>query len=98
MIQYLNHYVSDQTLLVCQLGKVDRGKGRSFRFLNYIADHMGFLSIVEAARRTNLEGSAMEKVWRKLKCVKKALKDFHVHQFQNIHDNILKRKRTLEDI
>ena len=53
VIQYLNHYVSDHTPHVCQFGKVDRGKGRPFCFLNYLADHKDCLSIVEAAWRTD---------------------------------------------
>ena len=40
----------------------------------------------------------MAKVWHKLKCVKKALKSLHVHQFKNIHGNILKWQQALDEV
>lgn len=74
------------------------GKGRPFRFLNYLADHPDFLNVVEGVWRMEQRGSAMEQVWRKLKCLKGALKSSHVVQFQHIRDTILNCQSELDEI
>ena len=62
VLQYLNHYLSDHTPLVCQFGKCDLAKGRPFRFLNYLADHPDFLSTVEIVWNSNHQGNPMQRV------------------------------------
>lgn len=40
----------------------------------------------------------MARVWHKLKCVKQAPKNFHVHHFRSIHDNIIKWQQALDEV
>ena len=97
-IQYLNQSLFDHSPLLCTCAKRDRGRGRPFWFLNYLAEHKKFESFVEAAWSSECIGNPMARVWHKLKCVKQAPKNFHVHHFRSIHDNMIKWQQALDEV
>ena len=96
MVHYLNHGVSDHTPLICQLGPKESSRGRPFRF-NYLAAHKDFIEIAQGVWQSVYSRVATERVWHKLKGVKQKLKQLHVQQFQQVHNNILKWQEVLND-
>lgn len=96
--KYMNPALSDHcpVILNCTVEE-DKG-GRPFRFLNYMADHNNFDSVVGACWAGPFSGSAMAKVWHKLKRVKAELKQLHKEEFRHIHDRIEMLRSDLDEV
>ncbi|XP_021765449.1 uncharacterized protein LOC110729968 [Chenopodium quinoa] len=85
---YLPPYLSDHNPILFDIIHSQPGKGRPFRFLNYLADHESFLDIVDSAWQCSVPGNAMHKVWSKLKQVKTALKAMNIEKFGNVSEKV----------
>ncbi|XP_021744067.1 uncharacterized protein LOC110710117 [Chenopodium quinoa] len=79
---YLPPSLSDHSPVFLDTFSGPVGKGRPFRFLNYIADHPDFLDTVSQAW-----GSG-NSVWQKLNSVKSSIKSLTSKQFGNIEEKI----------
>ncbi|XP_056685671.1 uncharacterized protein [Spinacia oleracea] len=72
--------------------------GRPFKIFNYMVDHDHFLQVVQKGWSDSHIGSAMMKVWQKLKVVKKELKTLHSKEFAHLDDKIECCRRDLDEI
>lgn len=89
MIKYHPCGISDHTLLVITFQPDIPVKGRSFKFLNILADDRRFLAVVtEAWRNVNDHHHPMKKVSKGLQNVKKALKNLQNTHYSNAHGKV----------
>lgn len=86
--RYLVPDVSDHSPVVVEVGPQGSGGGRPFRFLNLLADHEDFPSVVQECWGSTAAGSAMLQVWSRLKATKGGLKKLHVNHFANIEQEV----------
>ena len=96
-VQYLNSSISDHSPLLvnCLPDKMEGGK--PFRFLNYLADHSKFASLIENSWGTRGKtGSAMFSLWSNLNLVKHKLKALHSEEFAGIKERIEMARSQLE--
>ncbi|XP_021769467.1 uncharacterized protein LOC110733686 [Chenopodium quinoa] len=85
---YLPPSLSDHSPLVFNIFQPQPGKGKPFRFLNYLAEHENFMSSVEGAWQSSHSKNAMNVVWCKLKQVKGVLKTLNIQKFGDIHGRV----------
>ncbi|XP_021727809.1 uncharacterized protein LOC110694913 [Chenopodium quinoa] len=81
-IVYLPPSLSDHSLVLLDICSAPAGRGRPFRFLNCIDDHLDFLDTVSQAWGS---GSS---VWKKLNSVKSSIKSLNSEKFGNIEEKI----------
>ncbi|XP_021747460.1 uncharacterized protein LOC110713310 [Chenopodium quinoa] len=85
---FLPPLLSDHCPILVEVCSHNLGKGRPFRFLNCLADHKDFCSIVEASWIKVSKSTAMTDVWQNLKTVKQGLKSLNTKYFANIDDRV----------
>lgn len=79
---FLNPGLSDHCPLLYDLGQDSAGSHRPFRFFNSVVEHEQFYDRVKEAWQQDIQGTAMYKVWEKLKAVKGIAKQIHKLQWQ----------------
>ncbi|GFZ00592.1 eukaryotic translation initiation factor 4E [Actinidia rufa] len=89
--------------IVSFLDSSDHG-GRPFKFFNMWTQHTEFLGLVRNAWELQVEGTAMFRLCRKLKCLKDPLKRLNEHHFSHIsaraevsEDELLQNQQLLHD-
>ncbi|XP_021715737.1 uncharacterized protein LOC110683653 [Chenopodium quinoa] len=85
---YLPPFLSDHNPLLVEVSRFAATKGRPFRFLNCLADHADFCSIVEKSWHSVTGCSTMVTIWQNLKSVKKNLKDLNTKYFANVDEKV----------
>lgn len=93
----LNPGISDHTPLSIQLKEAVKRGPKPFRFLNCLAEHKDFLSVVANAWCRPTSKKHMEDIWWKLKVLKKDLKQINQKEFRNV-EKIELYRRKLHDI
>ncbi|XP_070010088.1 uncharacterized protein [Nicotiana sylvestris] len=73
--------------------KIDRAleqqnNPKPFKFFNNLTEHKEFEGIVKTTWEMNMQGSAMKRVWLKLKRLKNGLKQLHKEEYSAIHEKI----------
>ena len=87
-VQYLNTYISDHCPLLVSFEQMSGAGGRPFRYFKSLPDHPDFLSLIQQAWSSKCEGYGLERVWHKLKVVKRNLKSLHLVHFQKLQEKI----------
>lgn len=87
-VVYLPPSLSDHSPLLFEVFHVSQGKGKPFRFLNCLAEHDSFLSVVEEAWKLGSHSNPMVKVWFQLKKVKERLKTLNSQHFSNVAQRV----------
>ncbi|XP_056688365.1 uncharacterized protein [Spinacia oleracea] len=88
IIDYVNPGLSDHSPLVMTCKSHVGGGSRPFKFFNYMAEHDSFLSVVKKGWEVQCHGTAMLRVWSKLKAVNHGLKNLHHKEFAKLDDRI----------
>ena len=98
MTEVLLPGLSDHYPLVTRLN-FRPGTGRSkfypFKILNFWADHPAFLELVKDAWNSDVFGTPMYRLTRKLKSVKAILKAFNFHSFAKLRERVVDARETL---
>ncbi|XP_070050288.1 uncharacterized protein [Nicotiana tomentosiformis] len=68
---------------------------KPFKFLNHLAEHKDFLSIVSGAWQGSNEDSTMKDVWKRLKKVKQGMKDLKNAEYSAVGDKIKQCRKQL---
>ncbi|XP_021743974.1 uncharacterized protein LOC110710018 [Chenopodium quinoa] len=85
---YLPPLLSYHNPLLVEVSRFATTKGRPFRFLNCLADHADFCSIMEKSLHSVTGCSVMVTIWQNLKSVKKNLKDLNTKYFANVDEKV----------
>ncbi|XP_021866679.2 uncharacterized protein [Spinacia oleracea] len=88
VVEYLNSGLSDHTPLIMRYKVNVKQGGRPFKFFNYMADHKDFLTIVQERWQVEIQGTAMFRIWNKLKGIKTGLKALHHQEFAGLEERI----------
>ncbi|XP_021860322.1 uncharacterized protein [Spinacia oleracea] len=94
--EYLNPGLSDHSPILITCLAEEKGGGRPFKFLNYLANHVEFMPAVECCWKQDCKGTAIFSVWSRLKLIKNKLKKIDHRDFQGIHDRIEQARQQLE--
>ena len=96
--EVLHPGLSDHCPLVASLNiKPDPGcrKYYPFKFFNFWADHPDFLGLVKEVWESDVHGTPMYRLTRKLKRVKAILKAFNFHSFGKLRERVVDARETL---
>ena len=96
--EVLHPGLSDHCPLVTNLNfKPDPGNRKyyPFKFFNFWADHPDFLGLVKEAWDSDVRGTPMYRLTRKLKRVKAILKAFNFHSFGKLRERVVDARETL---
>lgn len=97
--QYDNAHSSDHCPLLVKVATQNGANTQKpFRFMNYLVHHPDFLRKVETAWEMEVTGTGLERIWRKLKNVKKELKHLHSTEFKGIQRKIHHYEEELDNI
>lgn len=88
VIQYLNSGISDDSLLVLNIGGSNISGGRPFRFFNHLLDYPGFVKIVATKWGKDARGVGFGPMLDNLKGVKHMLKDLHRVEYAGVAHKI----------
>ncbi|XP_009602893.1 uncharacterized protein LOC142168793 [Nicotiana tabacum] len=94
----LNPEISDHTPLSIQLKEAVKRSPKPFRFLNCLAEHKDFPSVVANVWCRPTGKNHMEDIWWKLKVLKTDLKQLNQREFRNVEENIELYRQKLHDI
>ncbi|GJW58496.1 RNA-directed DNA polymerase, eukaryota, reverse transcriptase zinc-binding domain protein [Tanacetum coccineum] len=94
---FLPHLTFDHSPAVLIIPKVLKKKHKAFRFSNFIADKLEFISIVQDHWNTNVEGCHMYKLVKRMKGLKYHMKKFS-WKFGNIFEKVIEWKEKLQII
>ena len=98
MTEVLQPGVSDHYPLVTNLNfRPDSGHSKlyPFKFFNFWAYYPAFLELVKDAWNSDVFGTPMYRLTRKLKSVKAALKAFNFHSFAKLSERVVEAKESL---
>nr|QIA97950.1 hypothetical protein AP_R.00g000460-v1.0.a3 [Amaranthus palmeri] len=95
-VLYDNHQSSDHTLLIVNLLEHGQKQNTPFRFFNYLCDHKDFLKVVDEAWQIEVRGDGLQKLWHKMKNVKRGLKQLHNKDFAGVKDKIMHWEQQLQ--
>lgn len=73
----MNPGLSDHSPLVMTCKIAAGGGSRHFKFFNYMSEHASFLVVVQKGWDNHCHGTAIFRVWNKLKADKHGLKTIH---------------------
>ena len=68
---------------------------RNFKFFNMWADHPHFLEVISQGWNTQVNGSCMYSLYRKLKCLKRPLKELNKLHFSHISERVARAEADL---
>ncbi|XP_021767732.1 uncharacterized protein LOC110732122 [Chenopodium quinoa] len=88
---YLPPSLSDHSPVLLDICSGPVGKGRPFRFLNCIADHLDFLDTVSQAWGSSIS------VWQKLNSVKSSIKSLNSKQFESDAIKVVKHWNDIQE-
>lgn len=80
-VEFLLPGVSDHSPCLISWGNSSQSGGKPFKFFNYLTSHSQFIPIVESVCQEEVNGTAMFRLWEKLKRIKKKLKVLHKEDF-----------------
>ena len=90
--------LSDHCPLVTSLNvRLDPGRSKFYplNFFNFWADHPAFLELVKEAWKSDVYGTPLYRLSRKLKSVKAILKDFNFHSFAKLRERVVDDREKL---
>ncbi|XP_070029278.1 uncharacterized protein [Nicotiana sylvestris] len=94
----LDPNLSDHSPLCIKMDEENFQGPRTFRFLNYIAEHHNFLEVVNKAWQIPMRGSWMNRVWMRLKGMKEGLKQINTKKFRGIDERIKTLRKQLAEV
>ena len=98
LTEFLHPGLSDHCPLVTSLNfRPDPGRSKfyPFKFFHFWADHLAFLELVKDTWKTDVYGTPMYRLTRKLKIVKAILKAFNFHSFAKLREQVVDARETL---
>lgn len=94
----MNPGCSDHTPLNILLdGETYKGS-KPFKFLNCLADHKDFLSIIEEAQGRLIHANIMKGIWQKMKLVKQGMKQLNKEEFFDVGRKVEECRRQLDEL
>ena len=84
-VQYLAPGISDHSPLLFTLQAASHQGGRPFKFMNIMADHVGFIDTVGKAWNLVNRSYRLQSVRLKIKTVKSELKMMQIQKFGKAH-------------
>ncbi|XP_059285682.1 uncharacterized protein LOC132039156 [Lycium ferocissimum] len=88
-----NPHFSDHCPLSFKMNCQPFAGKKPFRFFNHLVSHPQFMEIIEFCWASEVTGTPMEKVWRKLHMIKQKLKKLQIKEFSGV-DTRIKELRT----
>ncbi|XP_056698287.1 uncharacterized protein [Spinacia oleracea] len=96
--KYLNPSLSDHSPIIIPCITNPSSGGRPFKFLNYLADHSSFESIMGECWNREDRGRPMAQIWFKLNRVKHKLKVLHKEEFSHTAEKIEYYRSELDNL
>lgn len=87
-VQVMDPIFSDHSLHSIELGRSGSRCKRAFRFMNCIAEHSNFISVVEESWSQTNTAQYIEDIWDKLKHVKTAIKELNIKDFVGVIERL----------
>lgn len=96
LVEFLPPGISDHSPVFLSLGKkVDAGR-KPFKFFNFWTKHSDYATLIHQTWSMTVSGNPMTALYGKLRLVKRALKDFRLKVFGDVHNKVCLLRAEIE--
>lgn len=94
---FLPYLISDHSPVVLVMPNIVQTRKKAFKFANFVTEKSEFVDVVKGNWATEVSGCQMFKLVKKLKMLKKSLKNL-AWKDGDVFDNVIKLKEDLKDV